>query len=391
MSAEYRFKAKCVFLTYPQCPLTKEEVLAALQAKLGEKEGTHYLIGQERHEDGNYHLHVYVERETDICTRNARYFDIGEYHPNIVAPRDRQATKKYITKEDKEPLVWPAEWNWEEKRKGKWSEATPLLLAGQDAETLLKAMPEFVLGNLKKVQEAVAFVANIKRQEEIPPLEVFLTWEPPGDITSTWCNETRTVWNALRDNLTNKGFGRRQLYLHGPTGIGKSTFLQHLAASLRVFYIPVEDFYDLWNDHLYDLSVMEEFKSQKTIQWFNQWLDGATMNVRKKGSQALKKNPVPTIVLSNFDIHGSEVYPNMQESTSLETLRRRFQSVLVNRESMHQLTATLRAFLSFAGKPLPHLPPPQEQPAWQPGLTLTNGFRHQSATANPLWRGETGQ
>lgn len=396
MAAQYRFKAKCVFLTYPQCPLAKEDALRALRAKLGEEDGTHYLIGQEKHQDGNTHLHVYVEREKTIDTLNPRYFDIEVYHPNIEAPRDRTAVKKYVTKEDKEPLVWPSEWNWEEKRKGKWAQAAPLLLAGQSAKALLQSMPDFVLGNLKKVQEAVAFVANIKRQEEIPPLEAFLTWVPPGDITSTWCDATRTVWNVLRDNLMNKAFGRKQLYLHGPTGIGKSTFLQHLAACLATYFIPTtEDFYDLWDDELYTLSVMEEFKSQKTIQWLNQWLDGGVLNVKKKGSQALKKNPVPTVVLSNFDINGSDVYPNMQEKVSLMTLRRRFHSVEVDKKTMRQLTSILRLFLTSCGKALPVLPeepepelalaPPNPQ---EPQQRLLGSILRNGETVNPLWRGE---
>ena len=350
-------------------------------------------------------MHVYCEREKPIQSRSERFMDVEidgrVYHPNITSPRDRNDVKKYVKKEG-DILKWPEDWCDEvSAKKRNWEEASKKAQAGMSLRQIHDEMPGFVAANLKKMEQYIATVSNWKKQDDVPPLQEFLTWVPPGDITSNWSQETLSVWNALKDNLTNKGFGRRQLYLHGPTGIGKSTFLQHLMACLRVYVIPAEDFYDLWDDQLYDLSVMEEFKSQKTIQWFNQWLDGAVMNVRKKGSQALKTNPVPTLVLSNFDINGSDVYPNMQESVSLGTLRRRFQSVAVTQEVLWALTSALRAFLTSAGKPLPVIPTQSPPPipefskdatsvGTQPPtfLTVRATWRQAKETVNPLWPGQ---
>lgn len=364
--------------------------MTLLRTLLGEAEGTHYLIGQEKHADGHFHLHCFVERSSMIESRNNRYFDLewpdatGEvitYHPNITSPRDRQHVKDYIRKDDKDPAIWPADWAIDEPlpKKSKWAEATPMLLNGDSAETILKSMPTFVLGNLKKVQEATAFIANIKAQELIPPLAEFLTWALPLDFVGKQGLPFHTIWNALRDNLANKGFGREQLYLHGPTGIGKSTFLLHLMQCIRTYVIPTEDFYCHWSDQLFDLSVMEEFKGQKSIQWLNQWLDGATLNVRKKGVPGtLKTNPVPTLLLSNFDINTADVYPNMQESVSIGTLRRRLRSLPVDQETMHALTQALRLFLSTTGRALPKMPSERSTP-----ILPTRPLE----TVNPLWLG----
>lgn len=388
MAQNFRFNARSVFLTYPQCPIPKEHVLTLLRTKLGEDAGTHYLIGQETHQDGHFHIHVFVEREKLINSRNPRYFDLewednAVFHPNITAPRDRQDVMRYVTKSDTAPLKWPADWEWEApaKKKSKWAEATPLLLEGQDAKTLLKSMPEFVLGNLKKVQEAVAFVANIQQQASLPPLETFLTWELPAELASEPNIAFQTVWSELKDNLANKGFGRRQLYLHGPTGIGKSTFVNHLLMCVRTYIIPNEQFYCHWDNNLYDLSLIEEFKGQKPIQWLNQWLDGANFYVQKKGIPGLlKTNPIPTLVISNFDINTSEVYPNMQESVSIGTLRRRFRVLPVDQTCMHLLTKALRAFLSSIGASLPRL----QDAALQPTLIAPQP----QARVNPLWLGD---
>jgi len=379
----FRFDSRAAFLTYPQCDVPAADALTLLRTKLGEADGTHYLIGVEAHADGHPHLHVFVERRNKITTRNAGYFDLEVagpdgaprvFHPNVTAPRDRGDVMKYVSKQGN-TLQWPDDWDWKAsmatKRKGQWEQATPLLMQGQDARELLKTMPAFVLANKKKVEEAVVFLQLTSLQAKIPPLTEFLTWEIPLDFAGRLVNGFLDVWNCLRDNLANMEFGREQLYLHGPTGIGKSTFLQHLFKVLRVYLIPNEDFYDHWEDTLYDLSVIEEFKGQKPIQWLNQWLDGAIMNVRKKGSQGLKTKAVPTLILSNFSPMGAEIYPNMQETVSIGTFRRRLKVFDVTQEMMRAMTNALRLYLGAKGVELPRIriqpdPPPPIHPMFVP-------------------------
>jgi CMP-2-keto-3-deoxyoctulosonic acid synthetase len=48
------------FLTYPRCPLSKQEVLEALQSLPGAKI-TEYVICEERHASGLPHLHAFVK------------------------------------------------------------------------------------------------------------------------------------------------------------------------------------------------------------------------------------------------------------------------------------------------------------------------------------------
>ena len=54
------FKAKQLFLTYPQCPLPREELMEHIQTSLQAKDVKEVVIGQETHKDGNLHLHAYV-------------------------------------------------------------------------------------------------------------------------------------------------------------------------------------------------------------------------------------------------------------------------------------------------------------------------------------------
>lgn len=96
---------------------------------------------------------------------------------------------------------------------------------------------------------------------------------------------------------------------------------------VRVYILPLhEDFYDFYDDDDYDLAVMDEFRGHKTIQWMNLWCQGGTNNLRKKGSQILKKKQIPTIIISNFSLE--ECYSKVEDSR-LETLRRRLEIVHV--------------------------------------------------------------
>lgn len=65
----------------------------------------YWCIGEETHQDGGKHLHAYFEFAQPVETRNERYFDIVDYHPNIKRAWRKNGWLTYITKEDKEPLT----------------------------------------------------------------------------------------------------------------------------------------------------------------------------------------------------------------------------------------------------------------------------------------------
>lgn len=116
----FRFQASRAFLTYAQCPLSKDDILTALQQNRA-FELAKWHIGREQHEDGNYHIHALLEFATKFNTRNPRAFDIGNYHPNIAPVKASKAdlirVYRYVEKEDEEPLS-----NWERPFKRTYKE-----------------------------------------------------------------------------------------------------------------------------------------------------------------------------------------------------------------------------------------------------------------------------
>lgn len=92
-SVGFRFKGKKVGLTFPQCPLSLNQVLVALEPRLGIKQ---YTIARELHKDGNQHIHAYFLLDKELDTKNARFFDIDNFHPNIIHPQ--KGWESYIMK-----------------------------------------------------------------------------------------------------------------------------------------------------------------------------------------------------------------------------------------------------------------------------------------------------
>jgi hypothetical protein len=71
----YSVNRKVFYLTYPKCPLDPKEALEQLKKIAPIKK---YIIAQERHKDGDAHLHCYIMFENKVHRRNPRWADLEE-------------------------------------------------------------------------------------------------------------------------------------------------------------------------------------------------------------------------------------------------------------------------------------------------------------------------
>lgn len=101
-AAEFAFDGVHVFLTYPQCPLEREQLRNILCERINPER---YLIARERHSDGNFHLHAYLHFGRRRRFVGASIFDVDGFHPNIQKPRSASNVVAYCCKEDIEPLA----------------------------------------------------------------------------------------------------------------------------------------------------------------------------------------------------------------------------------------------------------------------------------------------
>lgn len=98
----FKLQAKNIFLTYPRCSLTKDELLVFLKTFNPVK----VVIGKELHADGTPHLHALLKLANRLTTRDERVFDLSGHHPNIQPCRNVTATERYVTKDDPAPVVF---------------------------------------------------------------------------------------------------------------------------------------------------------------------------------------------------------------------------------------------------------------------------------------------
>ena len=103
----FQFNAKSVYLTYPQAELLSKAQVLFQAHQWGDVKS--YFIAREQHEDGNHHIHAYLEYLDPVRTRSPNYFDctVGSnvYHPNIQRPRNKFDVLRYLSKEDQDPLT----------------------------------------------------------------------------------------------------------------------------------------------------------------------------------------------------------------------------------------------------------------------------------------------
>lgn len=99
----FRLNAKHCFLTYPKYTCDKKELYTFIDSKYKIKK---ILIAEETHEDGDKHMHAYIEFIKKVDIRHWDVFDINGHHCNIQVARKPIACVKYLEKEDKELFTY---------------------------------------------------------------------------------------------------------------------------------------------------------------------------------------------------------------------------------------------------------------------------------------------
>lgn len=341
----FHISGKNFFLTYPQCPVAKTNALDLLKLVFGSD--AHFLVVQERHQDGNFHLHAFIQCPRQMDFYNSSFADLliadlveTRYHGNYSCVRNLRHTVDYCLKSDQNPLYFPAEYRPTGKKECKWDSCALLIESGATLEEIRKADPGFFFNNYEKIRKAATYMKSVTMQGNVIGLEPFLSWSVPAEKFLGLSASTVAIWTQLRSLLRRQGSDKRHLYLWGSPGIGKSTFLTKLRQFLRIYVIPTEDFYCLYEDSKYDLAVLDEFKASKPIQWLNQFLDGSPvgMSLRVKGAQILKTEFLPTILVSNYSLDSPEMYTNLYQSVQMEALQRRLMTVQMDSQCCRELS-----------------------------------------------------
>ena len=316
----YRFNAVTLFATFPQCPMPKEQALQNLLDKWL-ADIAFAIVAHENHENGDDHLHVLVKFKSkrDFYAQDFADFIAGQ-HGNYQPARNLKHVITYVTK-DGDYVSHGTVPQITGKKESKFDLIAKAINDGKSLREIRNEFPGMYLMHGDRITKYFTTVqvdehndSKLKWNGVLVP-DIFQ--DPYGNQIATWLNT-----NILKP----RKFKQAQLWISGPTNVGKTSLFLMLEKYLRVYVVCLEeDFMDGFDPSLFDLIVFDEFRGQKKITWMNSFVQGGTVPVRIKGSRGVKitdRDNLPVLVLSNYSI--AECY-HKADSTAVSTIKSRFE------------------------------------------------------------------
>jgi len=271
------------------------------------------MVAQETHQDGTPHLHVLLQFNTSLDTKDPRFFDpLTGQHGDYEVAKDIKAAILYLRKEDKEPAEYGSR---SEGKNGKSStksdQVAARIMEGGTLRDIINTFPGYALMNKKKIEDFITLHKSVTMVEDLKPwVEIALDPEKRalGDVTL----EDFQIIEWLNTNVRKtRKFKQRQLFVHGPPDHNKTSLVIWLSSFLRIYYAAQEDFLDGYDDESYDLIVFDEFVGSYRLQTMNQILDGSPCRIRVKGAQVFKNKNLPVLILSNLTPQNCYLHNNL--------------------------------------------------------------------------------
>ena len=312
----FQLNTKTLFLTYPQNETSKE---TAMERIVEAWKPEWAIVCQESHQDGNHHLHACVRLPKPINFKSASFADfVAGAHGNYATAKGISASIKYVKKAGNWCVHGVLPENQKSNREAPTTKVAKMIMAGKTLQEIKVEEPGTYLMHRNKIQDMMQEEASIAANDSLLPWRP-LTLKP----SMSSHKEELVLW--LNQNIDqHREFKKKQLWLVGPPGVGKTTMILWLAKFQRIYWVPMEEsFYDEYYDERIDLCVFDEYKAHKTITFMNMFLQGMCP-IRKKGSQYLKQKNTPCIILSNYS--PEECY-SKSDQTALAALRERINVV----------------------------------------------------------------
>lgn len=202
----FRLNAKNLYLTYPKCSLPKEEVLAQLEDLCPEI--SEYMVAEEKHQDGESHIHAFLSLKEKINITCPNTLDLtgvmGEkYHGNYQGTRSRNKVLRYCMKDGNYTtniLMLPSN----STASKHWTEAISKTKEG-NTEEAMKIISEHAPRDFVLQHDKVLAFFNKYRVQQI---RSFLTWDHFKQVP---------IWDK-----------QKTLIIWGTTGIGKTSLAKLL-------------------------------------------------------------------------------------------------------------------------------------------------------------------
>lgn len=323
----FRLQSKSIFLTFPQCDYPLNEFRDSIEKYFGSnlEKG---VVSQEKHKDGNFHLHAAICLAQPVNSRDPKLFDKlvePPKHPNIQGRFTGGMLKAfdYVMKEGNYLPLNEKSFDLKEfcelSKKRKNSRAALIVKEFEEAppEVVMENNKDFMLLHGKHMQAYVAWRQKVERRSKFVKALTQKVYVVPAPGYYTPWNVEIASW--LTTNIRQPRKKRqKQLWIQGEGGIGKTTMREMIEEwySLSVYLWPRDEkWWDSYGDGEYDIIILDEFRSQKMITELNPILSGDSIELSRRGqAPVIKKDNLPVIILSNHS--PEECFPNASEAGS---------------------------------------------------------------------------
>lgn len=300
------------FCTWPQCPMSVDDFLPSLLVAMPPVKWA--VCAQEKHADGNSHLHaaIFLERVFQPRTWDS-FDDVTGQHGNYQPMRSVKGSLAYLQKEDPNPLFYGDVPMFGVGSKSKTDKIANMLEDGATMQDVNAEYPGFTLMHKRKMEEYAGWQAGLALKKEKLSWPGLAEYSGSDPVTQSVCDWLNRNMSAPRE------FKQTQMWLYGPPDSRKTSMCRMLEEFFTIYWTPNSElFYDGYDDD-HDLIVMDEFREGKPCEWLNLWLEGSTMMVRRKGlAPVCKRRNQPIIICSNYQPH--ELY---SDATSLACVNAR--------------------------------------------------------------------
>lgn len=219
-SSEFRLQAVHLFLTYPQCPVHRDDLLPLLVAKVAEYgcEVKQYVVANEQHQNGEWHAHAYLGLNEKLRVRGAECFDITyngvTYHGKYESARKPKDVIEYCKKDGQFIASLKPEKRTLQKI---FAEATEAPTAEEFMSILMRDAPRDMVLGLEKVE----YFCSKRYKRNVQPYS--------GRGIEDFNNVPTILTEWWQQNVMNPQPERpKSLILYGPTRLGKTEWARAL-------------------------------------------------------------------------------------------------------------------------------------------------------------------
>lgn len=281
---DFRLRGKNIFLTYPQCTLSHEDLFNHLKTLHYDKRLERLLVAKELHADGGIHFHCFLGFAERFQTRRADYFDYQSHHPNTQCVRSPTAVTRYCCKDGE----WFSEqrspgnddwYNWPVIVKRTWKEAYEAETEEEFRSIIASVSPRKAILYSQQIDRYAAKRFKTAIPDYIPRYTQF------NNCTTGMHEWVAEHWAQPRP------LGRpTSLCLVGDTQLGKTEWARHLGRHMYwngmfdlslwdddARYAVFDDFrwdafkfsYKQWIGAQQTFTLTDKYRKKRTVQWGN--------------------------------------------------------------------------------------------------------------------------